>query len=43
VDLPPDLRKNVQFRYYPSGRMISLHVDASHKLHDDPEAFITSA
>lgn len=43
MDLPPDLRGNVQFGYYPSGHMIYLNVDALHKLHDDLEAFITSA
>jgi carboxypeptidase C (cathepsin A) len=43
MDLPPDLRANVQFGYYPSGHMIYLNVDALHKLRDDLEAFITSA
>ena len=43
MDLPPDLRGNVQFGYYPSGHMIYLNVDALHKLHDDLETFITRA
>lgn len=43
MDLPPDLRGNVQFGYYPSGHMIYLNVDALHQLHDDLEAFIGSA
>ncbi len=43
MDLPPDLRGNVQFGYYPSGHMIYLNVEALHKLKDDLAAFITSA
>jgi carboxypeptidase C (cathepsin A) len=43
MDLPPDLRQNVQFGYYPSGHMIYLNVDALHKLKDDLAAFITGA
>jgi carboxypeptidase C (cathepsin A) len=43
MDLPPDLRGNVQFGYYPSGHMIYLNVDALHNLRDDLETFISSA
>jgi carboxypeptidase C (cathepsin A) len=43
MDLPADLRGNVQFGYYPSGHMIYLNVEALHKLKDDLSAFITSA
>jgi len=43
MDLPPDLRQNVQFGYYPSGHMIYLNLDALHKLKDDLAAFISSA
>ena len=43
MQLPADLRANVQFGYYPSGHMIYLNVDALHKLKDDLAAFIASA
>lgn len=43
MDLPKDLRKNVEFGYYPSGHMIYLNVEALHKLHADLEKFITDA
>ena len=43
MDLPADLRGNVQFGYYPSGHMIYLNVDALHKLRDDLAAFISAA
>ncbi len=43
MDLPADLRGNVQFGYYLSGHMIYLNVDALHKLKDDLAAFIVSA
>lgn len=43
MQLPPQLRGNVQFGYYPSGHMIYLNVEALHKLHADLEAFIGSA
>ena len=43
MDLPADLRGNVQFGYYPSGHMIYLNVDALHKLRDDLAAFIVGA
>jgi carboxypeptidase C (cathepsin A) len=43
MDLPAELRQNVQFGYYPSGHMIYLNLDALHKLKDDLAAFITSA
>ena len=43
MDLPADVRGNVQFGYYPSGHMIYLNLDALHKLRDDLAGFITSA
>jgi carboxypeptidase C (cathepsin A) len=43
MDLPAELRGNVQFGYYPSGHMIYLNVDALHKLKDDLAVFITDA
>ena len=43
MQLPPELRKNVQFGYYPSGHMIYLNVEALGKLHADLEKFIGEA
>src|ERR1035437_7540537 len=43
MDLPAELRGNVQFGYYPSGHMIYLNVEALHKLKDDRAGFITKA
>jgi carboxypeptidase C (cathepsin A) len=43
MDLPAELRGNVQFGYYPSGHMIYLNLEALHKLHADLESFITEA
>lgn len=40
MNLEPELRRNVQFGYYPSGHMIYLNVDALHQLRDDLAAFI---
>jgi carboxypeptidase C (cathepsin A) len=43
MDLPAELRGNVQFGYYPSGHMIYLNVEALHKLRADLEKFIAEA
>jgi carboxypeptidase C (cathepsin A) len=43
MQLPKELRGNVQFGYYPSGHMIYLNTEALHKLKADLAAFITSA
>ncbi len=43
MDLPAELRGNIQFGYYPSGHMIYLNVDALHKLRADLEKFIADA
>jgi carboxypeptidase C (cathepsin A) len=43
MNLEPELRKNVQFGYYPSGHMIYLNVDALHQLKDDLAGFIDKA
>jgi len=43
MQLPPELRDNVQFGYYPSGHMIYLNVQALHQLHGDLEKFISGA
>lgn len=38
--LAPDLRKNVEFGYYPAGHMVYLNVDALKDLRGDVERFI---
>lgn len=43
MDLPKELRGNIQFGYYPSGHMIYLNVEALGKLHSDLEKFLTEA
>ncbi len=43
MQLPAELRGNVQFGYYPSGHMIYLNVEALHKLRADVAGFITGA
>ncbi|HWG22147.1 MAG TPA: hypothetical protein VG225_16575 [Terracidiphilus sp.] len=43
MQLPPELRGNVQFGYYPSGHMIYLNVEALHQLRGDLEKFIGEA
>jgi carboxypeptidase C (cathepsin A) len=43
MDLPAELRGNVQFGYYPSGHMIYLNVDSLHKLKDDLATFISTS
>lgn len=43
MDLPAELRGNVQFGYYPSGHMVYLNLDSLHKLKDDLAAFIAGA
>jgi len=43
MDLPAELRGNVQFAYYPSGHMIYLNTEALHKLRADLEKFIADA
>lgn len=37
--LEPAQKKNLEFRYYPSGHMIYLNPDSLHKLHTDLSAF----
>jgi carboxypeptidase C (cathepsin A) len=43
MQLPQELRGNVEFGYYPSGHMIYLNVEALHKLRADLEKFIGDA
>jgi carboxypeptidase C (cathepsin A) len=43
MQLPPGLRDNVQFGYYPSGHMIYLNVQALHQLRGDLEKFISES
>jgi carboxypeptidase C (cathepsin A) len=43
MQLPEELRGNVQFGYYPSGHMIYLNLDALHQLRGDLEKFIAEA
>jgi hypothetical protein len=37
--LAPDLRKNVEFGYYPAGHMVYLNVDALKDLTHDLDGF----
>lgn len=39
--LAPQLRKNIEFGYYPSGHMVYLNVDALKELSHDVEGFYT--
>lgn len=41
--LGPDLAKNIEFRYYPSGHMVYLNPDALHLLKRDTADFINRA
>ncbi len=41
--LPPALRSNVQFGYYPAGHMVYLNVDALKALHADMVRFYDEA
>jgi carboxypeptidase C (cathepsin A) len=43
MQLPPSLRKNIRFGYYPSGHMIYLNVDALKQLKADLVQFYASA
>jgi carboxypeptidase C (cathepsin A) len=43
MNLEPELRRNVQFGYYPSGHMIYLNVDALKQLTADLGGFIEKA
>jgi carboxypeptidase C (cathepsin A) len=43
MQLPEELRGNVQYGYYPSGHMIYLNVDSLHQLRADLEKFIGDA
>ena len=43
MDLPPSLRGNVQFGYYPAGHMVYLNVEALKMLHADMDRFYTEA
>jgi carboxypeptidase C (cathepsin A) len=43
MGLPPSLRGNVQFGYYPAGHMVYLNVAALKMLHDDMERFYPEA
>lgn len=41
--LNASLKKNLEFRYYPSGHMVYLNPDALHQLHSDLSQFYDSA
>jgi carboxypeptidase C (cathepsin A) len=41
--LTPDLAKNVQFTYYPSGHMVYLNVDALKDFKGDLDNFYSGA
>jgi carboxypeptidase C (cathepsin A) len=43
MELPPSLRGNVQFGYYPAGHMVYLNVEALKMLHTDMDRFYTEA
>ncbi|KAA6458374.1 peptidase S10 [Acidobacteria bacterium AB60] len=43
MDLPAELKGNVQFGYYASGHMIYLNTEALHQLRGDLEKFIADA
>lgn len=43
MDLPADVRGNVQWGYYPSGHMIYLNTESLHELRTDLEKFFTDA
>jgi carboxypeptidase C (cathepsin A) len=43
LGLPPELRKNVEFGYYPAGHMVYLNVEALKQMHADMERFYTEA
>ena len=43
LDLSPELRKNIEQAYYPSGHMIYHPRASAHKLHEDVRAFVESA
>ncbi|MGA9342320.1 MAG: peptidase S10 [Rhodanobacteraceae bacterium] len=43
MELDPSLRKNLEFRYYPSGHMVYLNVDAQKQFKQDLAAFYDSA
>jgi carboxypeptidase C (cathepsin A) len=43
MELDPSLRKNLEFRYYPSGHMVYLNVDALAKFKADLSAFYDQA
>jgi len=43
MELAPKLRQNIEFRYYPSGHMIYLNVDALKQLKTDLADFYTRA
>jgi len=41
LELPPDLRKNIETKYYQSGHMVYLHIPSLKRLHDNVAQFIT--
>jgi carboxypeptidase C (cathepsin A) len=41
--LPPDLRNNIRFAYYPAGHMAYLNPDAQKQMHDDLVQFYAAA
>ena len=40
LPIPPELMKNIQFRYYQSGHMVYAHEESLKDLHDNVAAFI---
>jgi carboxypeptidase C (cathepsin A) len=40
LPIPPDLQRNIEYRYYKSGHMIYVHLPALKQLHDNVAAFI---
>jgi carboxypeptidase C (cathepsin A) len=43
LDLSPELRKNIEQAYFPSGHMVYHPRPSAHKLHEDVRAFIEAA
>jgi carboxypeptidase C (cathepsin A) len=43
LQIPPSLQSNIEYRYYPSGHMIYVHLPDLKQLHDNVAAFIRAS